>query len=77
MFTRKEKNMLFDLYFEVIRETERYMRFAPSIQSIVGAYSRTFTMHLERLHFITNTKRVTAISISIESAEQLLMRFWK
>ena len=25
MFTRKEKNMLFDPYFEVIRETEQFI----------------------------------------------------
>lgn len=53
------------------------MRSALPIQGIVGAYSKTFIMHLEKLHFITNTKRVNAISISIEFAEQLLMQFRK
>ena len=48
MFTRKEKNMLYDPYFEVIRETEQFIEVRSANTGHCWSVFKKFIMHLEK-----------------------------
>ena len=77
MFTRKEKNMLYDPYFEVIRETEQFIEVRSANTGHCWSVFKNIYNAPRKITLYHKHKESDRYSISIESAELLLMRFRK